>query len=390
MEHDEFAAFIQEKWNSYRIEGWECYRLKEKLKRMKNDLKQWTREVFGHIDKKMEDARNQIKRLDQKDDDGDLIEAEVEERKNCFQELWEWSKARDNLLFQKSRQKWLQEGDANSKYFHGCIVRRRKLNGIEGIWKNDIWVEEVSEVKQYIKEYFERKFDEEEWERPDLDLKNLKQLGEEDNKSLISEFSEEEIREAVWCCNGNKSRGPNGFNFNFIKKMWPILKEDIVAFAKEFWANGKLVRGSNASFIVLIPKKENPQELGEFRPISLIGSMYKIISKILANRLSKVLPSIISLTQSAFIGGRQIADGIVIANKVIHEAKRCKRPTLIFKADFEKAYDCVNWEFLNRMMDKLGFCMKWRMWIKQCISTAAISILVNGSPTEEIHMKRGL
>ncbi|GKV01676.1 hypothetical protein SLEP1_g14215 [Rubroshorea leprosula] len=390
MEHKEFKAFIQEKWNNYIINGWGGFRLKEKLKRLKNDLKKWNREVFGHVDKKIEEARIEIKRLDVKVDSTYLTEIEIEKRKACFQEVWEWSRARDSILFQKSRQKWLQEGDANSKYFHGCIIRKRKQNGLIGIRKNNEWIEDVPEVKGFIKEYFERKFDEEEWDRPDIELKNLNQLCTKENNSLISEFSEEEIYEAIQCCNGNKSPSPDGFNFAFIKNMWPILKEDIVAFAKEFWANGKLVKRSNASFIVLFPKKENPQGLGEFRPISLIGCMYKIISKILANRLSKVLPSIINLNQSAFIGGRQIANGIVVANEVIHEAKRRKRSTLIFKADFEKAYDSVNWEFFNRMMEKFGFCRKWRMWIRECLSTATVSVLVNGSPTEEFHMKKGL
>ncbi|GKU97686.1 hypothetical protein SLEP1_g10796 [Rubroshorea leprosula] len=310
------SPIMLEKWNNYSINGWGGFRLKEKLKRLKNDLKKWNRE-----------------------------------------EVWEWSRARDSILFQKSRQKWLQEGDANSKYFHGCIIRRRKLNGLNGIKKNNEWIEDVPEVKGFIKEYFKCKFDEEECDRPDIELKNLNQLCIEENNRLISEFSKKEIYEAIQCCNGNKRPGPDGFNFTFIKKMWPILKEDIVAFAKEFWANGKLVKGSNASFIVLIPKKENPQGLGEFRPISLIGCRYKIISKILANRLSKVLPSIINLNQSAFIGGRQIVDGIVIANE---------------------------------NDGKVWLLQKWRMWIRECLSTAIVSVLVNGNPTEEFHMKKGL
>ncbi|GLT68412.1 hypothetical protein SLA2020_406460, partial [Shorea laevis] len=103
-----------------------------------------------------------------------------------------------------------------------------------------------------------------------------------------------------------------------------------------------------------------------------------------------VMPSIISQNQSAFVGRRHIADGIVIANEVIHEAKKRKRPTLIFKADFEKAYDSVNWNFLDSMMEKLGFCLKWRRWIRECLSTSSVSVLVNGSPTEEFRMKKGL
>lgn len=85
-----------------------------------------------------------------------------------------------------------------------------------------------------------------------------------------------------------------------------------------------------------------------------------------------------------------IADGIVIANELIDEVKRRKRPTLIFKADFEKAYNSVNWNFLDSMMDKFGFCLKWRRWIKECLSSSIVLMLVNSSPIEEFSMNKGL
>ncbi|GKV05101.1 hypothetical protein SLEP1_g17145 [Rubroshorea leprosula] len=352
--------------------------------------KEWNREVFGHIDRNLEKIRCEIKNLDDKAENGELSETEIEQRRSYFQQVWEWNSRKDSLLCQKSRQKWLQEGDANSKYFHGCIVKRRRRNGIEGVVKNEAWVEEVPEVKKVIKEFFELKFQEQEWDRPSLELNQLKQLSPEDNSWLTAEFSKEEVKAAVWNCNGSKSPGPDGFNFNFIKKMWPTIKQDIVDFVKKFWANGRLVKGSNSSFIVLIPKKESPQGLGDYRPISLVGCLYKIISKLLANRLRKVMPTIISQNQSAFVGKRFIADGIVIANEIIHEAKKRRRPTLIFKADFEKAYDSVNWKFLELMMEKFGFCLKWRKWIKECLSTSSVSVLVNGSPTAEFSMEKGL
>ncbi|GKV24205.1 hypothetical protein SLEP1_g33843 [Rubroshorea leprosula] len=246
------------------------------------------------------------------------------------------------------------------------------------------------EVKRLIKDYFKKKFEEERWERLEFVLDSFRRLSIEEIKSLEAAFTEQEIQEAVWGCNGSKSPGPDGFNFNFLKKMWPILKKDLYECMAEFHMNGKLAKGSNASFIVLVPKKENPQCLGEYRPISLIGCIYKIISKILANRLRKVMSSLIGPQQSAFIEGRQITDGIIIFNEMVHEAKSSKKPVLIFKADFEKAYDSINWKFLDSMMSKFGFSHKWRTWIRECISSAIVSILVNGSPTEEFQMEKGL
>ncbi|GLT52165.1 hypothetical protein SLA2020_255190 [Shorea laevis] len=390
MNHEGFEVFVHDKWRSFEIEGWGCYKLKEKLKMLKMELKAWNKEVFGGVDRNIDAAREEIKQLDEKEENGGLTSMEIDKRKENFHKLMEWSKAKDSMLFQKSRQRWLKEGDANTKYFHGCIVHRRKQNGITGLYSNGEWIEDAGEVKELARNYFKRKFEEEKWSRPTLGDLQFKKISEADNKFLISKFSTEEIDEAVWGCNGTKSPGPDGFNFNFIKKVWPVIKEDVYAFLVEFHENGKLVKGSNASFLVLIPKKDNPQSLGDYRPISLISSMYKIVSKILANRLRKVLDLVISPNQTAFIGGRQITDGIIITNEIIHEAKQSKKPMLVFKADFEKAYDSVNWELLAEMMNKLGFSTKWRAWIKECLSSATVSVMINGSPTKEFTISKGL
>ncbi|XP_020220498.1 uncharacterized protein LOC109803368 [Cajanus cajan] len=194
----------------------------------------------------------------------------------------------------------------------------------------------------------------------------------------------------VWSCDGNKCPGPDGFNLRFIKEFWDTLKEDFVGFFDEFFVNGKLVKGVNNSFITLIPKNDNPQGLGDYRPISLIGSVYKVLTKVLANRMSRVMPTIISGSQSAFVKGRQILDGVLIANEVVEEARRLRRALVCFKVDFEKAYDSVNWEYLWDVMGKMGFGPTWVSWMRECVCLTKSSVLINGSPTEEFNVGRGL
>lgn len=121
---------------------------------------------------------------------------------------------------------------------------------------------------------------------------------------------------------------------------------------------------------MLIPKKANPQKVGDFWPISLIGCMYKVLFKVLANMLRKVMHVLISEGQSAFIKGKQILDGIMIANEVIDDAKRKKNEEVFFKVDFEKAYDYANWSFLDFKLCSMGFCNTWRMWVKECLTIA--------------------
>lgn len=137
-------------------------------------------------------------------------------------------------------------------------------------------------------------------------------------------FSLDEAKAAVWDCDNYKCPGPDGISFGFIKQFWNMLKEDVMRFLLEFHRNGKLTKGINSTFIALIPKVDNPQRLNDFRPISLVGSMYKILAKIVANRLRLVIGSVILDSQSTFIKGRQILDGILVANEVVDEARKCK------------------------------------------------------------------
>jgi len=207
---------------------------------------------------------------------------------------------------------------------------------------------------------------------------------------LSGRFREEEIREVVWGCGGEKSPGLDGINFKFIKAFWHLVKLDVLRFMDEFYVNGIFPRGGNASFIVLIPKVPNLQSLDEYRPISLIGCMYKIVAKLLANRMKKVMPFIIDESQSAFIEGRHLIQSAVIANEVVDEAKRSQKPCLVFKVDYEKAYDSVSWDFLIYMLRRMGFCAKWIQWIEGCLKSATVSILINGSPSTEVSPQRGL
>ena len=215
-------------------------------------------------------------------------------------------------------------------------------------------------------------------------------LDQRQKESLVDRFTELEIKSAVWACGGDKSPGLDGLNFNFIKQFWETLKPDFIIFFDEFFINGRFPKGSNASFIALIPKTNSPQSLNDYRPISLIGCVYKIMSKVLANRLALVLPHLIDERQIAFLKGRHILHGVMIANEVLAEAKFKNNPCMVFKLDFEKAYDSVSWGFLNYMMMRMGFCERWRKWIHGCLSSATISILINGSTTREFVPERGL
>ena len=143
-----------------------------------------------------------------------------------------------------------------------------------------------------------------------------------------------------------------------------------------------------STFLVLIPKKGGAKDLGDFRPISLLGGLYKLLAKVLANRLKKVLEKVVSGDQNAFVRGKQILDASLIANEVIDFWHKRKEKGLICKLDIEKAYDSINWNFLMKVLLKMGF--GWMEWIWWCISTTKFSVLVNGVPTGFFPNSKGL
>ncbi|KAJ0877945.1 putative RNA-directed DNA polymerase [Helianthus annuus] len=130
--------------------------------------------------------------------------------------------------------------------------------------------------------------------------------------------------------------------------------------------------------------------LSDFKPISLIGVVNKIISKVLANRIKGVIKSVVSNEQSAFVSDRNIVDGPLVINELVGWAKRTKRSIFVFKADIEKAYDTLNWKFLITILTHMGFPLKWRNWVMGILFAGRGSVLVNGSPTGEFQYKRGL
>jgi len=296
----------------------------------------------------------------------------------------------DSLLCQKARSNWLKHGDSNSKFYHSSIKWRRIRNEVKWVEVGGQWCEDPEVVRGQVKNHFEERFTATKDFGVRLGAIKFKTISQEDKLSLISVFSEEEIREAVRQCDGSKSLKPDEFNLSFIQKNWETLKEDIYAAVSQFQESGTIPKGCNASFITLIPKVCDPMKLDQYRPISLVGSCYKIISKVLSNKIKKVLPLVIDECQSAFLKDRGMLDSVLMANEIVEDIIRNKKRGLCVKVDFEKAYDSVRWEFLFDMLQRLGFHHKWIVWIRGCLESASVLVLVNGSPTKEFKPTRGL
>ena len=178
----------------------------------------------------------------------------------------------------------------------------------------------------------------------------------------------------------------------FYQHYWGLISEDVSQSVLNFLNSASLPEHLNRTFITLIPKKKNPEHASEFRPISLCNVLYKIFSKVLVNRLKRILPKIITEHQSAFTKSRLISDNILVAFESLHSMQKHngKDGFMAIKLNMSKAYDRVEWPYLEAVMRKMGFNDKWIKLLMLCVTTVSYSILVNGEPKGLIHPSRGI
>ena len=256
------------------------------------------------------------------------------------------------------------------------------------------WVEELEDIAGVATEYFENIFKSGACERLDecLDAVQHKVNGEM-QEILSREYSAEEIKAALFQMGPTKAPGPDGMNALFYQKFWHIVGDDVVDAVLDFLNSGNMNPDLNYTHIVLIPKVKSPEKMSDYRPISLCNVIYKIIPKVMANRLKQILPPLISHTQSAFIPGRLITDNVLVAYETLHSMhcrKTGKKGMLALKLDISKTYDRVEWEFLRKMMAKLGFPDAWIERVMTCVSTPSYSVRINGKAFGNITPSRGL
>ena len=186
------------------------------------------------------------------------------------------------------------------------------------------------------------------------------------NDNLIAPVTEWEVKLALFAMHPDKALRPDRMTALFYQKFWEIVKEDLTLMVNKFLFERTVAIGLNDTNICLIPKTTKPNEMTQFRPTSLRNVSYKIISKVLCQRMKKVLPGLISETQSGFVAGRHILDNIMIAQEMFH-ALRTKRSgrskRMAIKTDMSKSYNMMEWSFLEAVMRKMGFSETWITWI---------------------------
>jgi hypothetical protein len=157
----------------------------------------------------------------------------------------------------------------------------------------------------------------------------------------------------------NKAPGLDGFFAEFYQVFWSLIKDDLMAMFRDFHVGNLPLFSLNFGIITLLPKEKEVKKIQQYRPICMPNVSFKIFTKVLANRLTSVACRITKPSQSAFLPGRYIFEGVVVLHETIHELKRNKQKGLILKLDFEKAYDKVNWDFLQQVLRMKGLPSLW-------------------------------
>ncbi|KAL0357534.1 UNVERIFIED_CONTAM: putative mitochondrial protein [Sesamum calycinum] len=212
-------------------------------------------------------------------------------------------------------------------------------------------------------------------------------------EDLVRPYTAEEVSKALFQMAPLKSPGPDGMPPIFFHKFWHIVNRDVIVCVLNLLNSFVMPPGMNSTHLVLIPKCKHPEALSQFRPISLCNVVYKIASKTIANRLKVFLDKIISPVQSAFVPGRLITDNILLAfelNHFLNSKSKGGKGWMALKLDVSKAYDKVEWSFLEQVMVKLGFPPSFIRLIMLCISSVSFSFMLSGKQFGSLIPERGL
>lgn len=386
---DRCTAVVEKAWNE-EVRGSDFVKLYKKQAGTRDALCKWNKKVFGNCQSRINLLLQKIKDIQSNNDSADngFFEATLQS------ELSEWLLRSEILWRQKSRELRLKEGDKNSKFFHLSTIIRRRHNHIDAVkGENGNWVTGSNRIREKFLQHFKELYKEEEVSFPDH-LDNLIRpcITDDENSDLCCTPTPEEIRLTLFNMQDLKAPGPDGFPVLFYKEYWPTVGNDVIKAVTSFFNFGNMPKEVNNSLIILIPKISNPSSMDHYRPMSLCNVIYKIISKLLVNKIRPLLHKIISPCQSAFVPDRWIAENQVIVQEMLHSFKTRKVKTglMAIKLDLQKAYDKVNWKFIQSVLRRFGFRDIFISWITACLSSMSFEVIVNGGKSKQFKPSRGL
>ncbi|KAF7818437.1 reverse transcriptase [Senna tora] len=366
--------------------------INEGLSLIQDKAKTWNKNIFGNVFYRKNRLMRRLNGINLALQKGQKLRLSRLEQV-LAKESQEVLRIEEELWASKSRIDWLQLGDSNTSFFHSSVVERRRSNRILALQdRSGNWLYNPLDIKDHITDYFFNCFNSSPVDSIDANLA-LPSVSSLENMSLSALPNALEIKNALFSLKPYKAPGVDGFQAAFFQKFWDIFEKDIIPNIQEIFSTKVIPPSWNETIICLIPKTHNPNEIKNFRPISLCNSLYKIISKILVNRIKPILPNLICENQAAFIRGRRATDNVILANEVIHSYNRKKSRKfgwMMISLDLEKAYDKLNWSFISSILTNMNFPPETTSLIHACISSVSHQILINGTLSNFIQPSRGI
>ncbi|XP_073062068.1 uncharacterized protein [Primulina eburnea] len=366
-------------------------RLSVKLKRLKNHLKWWNRDVFGNIFDKITEAESAVRsaELACEVDPSDSNWTALSDRNA---DLARVTAMEADFWKQKAACNWLEDGERNTKLFHNLVKKKRVANKIFRIWDDGVCLTSPDMIQQSGASFFQHLLTGDPFVLDCPDLSGFPSvISDEENYGITATPSLEEVRATVFSISPDSVAGPDGFSSAFFQHCWEIVHQDVLDAVLDFFSGSPLPQSFTATTITLIPKVEGARAWSDYRPISLCNVTNKIISKLLYFRLRAVAERLISLNQSGFVPGRMISDNILLAQELTHSLTLPTRGgNVILKLDMAKAYDRVQWPFLFAVLRHFGFSEQVLALVSACISHCHFSVNINGSLSGFFGSTRGL
>jgi hypothetical protein len=364
-----------------------------RIRHLRQFLRGWARNLSGEYKTERDRLSHIIETLDCKAETSPLEENERDILRKARDDLAKLRREEESKWLQRAKVKHIQEGGDNAKYFHLIANgkhRRKKKFQLE---QQEGTITGQENLKNYISDYYKSLFGPPPQGSCTMieDINNyINQISGQENEILIAVFTEEEVKEAVFQMEKNKSPGPDGFPAEFYQICWDVLKDDLMAMFECFHRGELPLFHLNYGTIILLPKKENAIQIEQYRPICLLNVSFKVFTKVGTNRVSKIAENVVQPTQTAFMPGRHILEGVVILHETIHELHRKNLDGVLFKIDFEKAYDKINWSFLQQALRMKGFDPTWCNWIEDSTRKGSVGIRVNNDIGHYFQNQKGL
>ena len=316
--HEDYGDVVNAAW-AIKTTGSRAFNLQYKINNIKKTFNEWNRRVFGKVEREIKDRQKILQNLQ------NSIQTLMDVRnEKLLREDIENLMDREEIKWaQKARSNWIIQGDRNTKYFQTIVNQRRARNRITLLKREDgSNTNNIEEIENLLVKHFKDRFYEPNSYSFDSILENLStirfpKLSQQQVLQLDSPISNDEIEMVVFQLGAHKALGPVGIPTFFFQEYWAMVKQDILNSTQAFFHSGSLLKALNKTFITLIPKVSVPEEVTQFRPINLCNVTYKIITKIMVNRLKPLMNSLISPFQNAFIQDRNISDNILLAHEIM-------------------------------------------------------------------------